>query len=89
MSFTKPFWNNLNYASTSNIREVMKFYNVGDKSFETDFKTILEQNFKCFNDDEIMVFLLAEKSKLITNVTIEFVYHLFKKRKNQLNSQTS
>ena len=28
--------NNLNYASTSNIREVIKFYNLGDKTFETD-----------------------------------------------------
>ena len=38
MSLSKPFWNNLNYASTANIREVMKFYNLGDKSFETDFE---------------------------------------------------
>ena len=35
-AFSKPFWNNLNNASTANIREVMKFYNVGNKSFETD-----------------------------------------------------
>ena len=28
----------LNYASTSNAREVMKFYNLGGQSFETDFK---------------------------------------------------
>ena len=26
----------MNYASTSNIREVLKFYNLGNKSFETD-----------------------------------------------------
>ena len=26
-----------NYASTSNIREVIKFYNLDDKTFETDF----------------------------------------------------
>ena len=32
------FQNNLNYASTSNIREVMKFYNVSDKTFETNFR---------------------------------------------------
>ena len=32
VSFT--FQNNVNYASTLNIREVMKFYNLG---FETDF----------------------------------------------------
>ena len=28
----------LNYASTSNIREVKKFYNLSDKTFEADFK---------------------------------------------------
>ena len=27
----------MNYASTSNIREAIKFYNLGDKTFETDF----------------------------------------------------
>ena len=27
----------MNYASGSNIREVIKFYNLGDRSFETDF----------------------------------------------------
>ena len=32
------FQHNLNYASTSNIREVIKFYNLGDETFETDFK---------------------------------------------------
>ena len=29
-----------NYASISNIREVIKFYNLGDKTFETDFKNV-------------------------------------------------
>ena len=33
------FHNTLNYASTANIEEVMKFYNLGDKSFETDFNS--------------------------------------------------
>ena len=37
LSFWQTFQNNLNYASTSNIREVIKFYNLGDKTFETDF----------------------------------------------------
>ena len=36
-SFRKTFQNNLIYPSTSNVREDMKFYNLGDKSFETDF----------------------------------------------------
>ena len=37
LSFLLTFQNNLNYASTSNIREVIKFYNLGDKTFKTDF----------------------------------------------------
>ena len=36
-SYSKPFHKTLNYASTANIEEVMKFYNLGDKTFETDF----------------------------------------------------
>ena len=38
LSYSKPFRHILNYASTANIEEVMKFYNLGDKTFETDFK---------------------------------------------------
>ena len=38
LSFSKTFQNILNYASTSNIQEIMRFYNLGDKSFETDFR---------------------------------------------------
>ena len=37
LSLSKPFHNTLNYASTANIEEVMKFYNLGHKTFETDF----------------------------------------------------
>ena len=37
LSFSQTFQNNLNYASASNIGEVIKFYNLGDKTFETDF----------------------------------------------------
>ena len=36
LSHSKPFHNTLNYASTANIEEVMKFYNLDDKTFETD-----------------------------------------------------
>ena len=31
----------MNYASTSNIGEVIKFYNLGDKTVETDFNSLL------------------------------------------------
>ena len=37
LSYSKPIHDNLNYASTANIEEVMKFYNLADKTFETDF----------------------------------------------------
>ena len=35
-------WNSVkvNYASAANIEEVMKFYNLGDKTFETDLIAI-------------------------------------------------
>ena len=36
LSYSKPFYITLKYASTANIQEVMKFYNLGDQSFETD-----------------------------------------------------
>ena len=39
LSYSKPLYNIMNYASTANIKEVMKFYNLGDKTFETDFKS--------------------------------------------------
>ena len=37
LSYSKPFHNTLNNASTANIEEAMKFHNLGDKTFETDF----------------------------------------------------
>ena len=36
LPFSEPFWNSLNYASMSHIREVIKFYDLGENSFETD-----------------------------------------------------
>ena len=41
LSYSKPFHNTLNYASTANIEEVMKFYNLSDKTFETDLKSLI------------------------------------------------
>ena len=34
----KTFLQHLEFVSTANIEEVMKFYNLGNKTFETDFK---------------------------------------------------
>ena len=41
LSYSKLIHNILNYASTANIEEVMKFYYLGDKTFETDFSRLL------------------------------------------------
>ena len=40
LSYSKPFHNTLNYASTANTEEVMKFYNQGNKRFEADFSLL-------------------------------------------------
>ena len=48
LSFSKPIRNILNYASTANIEEVMKFYNTGDKTFETDFRYYYDYEMCCF-----------------------------------------
>ena len=40
LSYSKSFYGTLNYASTANIEEVMKLYNLGDKTFETDFNVV-------------------------------------------------
>ena len=37
LSYSKPIRKILNYASTANIEELTKFYNLCDKTFETDF----------------------------------------------------
>ena len=52
LSYSKPFYNTLNYASIANIEEVMNFYNTGDKTFETDFsfRTYQTQKVKATND---------------------------------------
>ena len=47
--YLKPFHNTLNYASTANVEEVMKFYNLGDKTFETDFNSVFVVRFQIQN----------------------------------------
>ena len=51
LSYSKPSYSTLNYASTTNIEEVMRFYNLGDKTFETDFRLNLSASCggKCLN----------------------------------------
>ena len=36
LSYSKPIRNIFNYAPIANIEKVMKFYNLGDKTFEID-----------------------------------------------------
>ena len=40
MSVSLTFQKNVNYASTLNIRKVIKFYSPGNKTFETDLITL-------------------------------------------------
>ena len=40
LSFSKTLQNNLSHSFTLNIREVMKFYNLGNQSLETDFSAL-------------------------------------------------
>ena len=49
-SYSEPIHDILSYASVENIEKVMKFYNLGDKTFETDLSSsALSQNIKaCF-----------------------------------------
>ena len=61
LSYSKPFHNTLNYASTANIEEVMKFHSLHDKTFETDFSytyfIILYDNHvmcKIYYDDKLI-----------------------------------
>ena len=44
LSYSKPFHNTLNYASAANIEEVIKFYNLGDK---TDFSPGQDRSSYC------------------------------------------
>ena len=41
MSYSKPFHNTLTYASTANIEEVIKFYNLGDKILKQTLDEVL------------------------------------------------
>ena len=62
----------MNYASTTNIEEVIKLYNLGDKTYETDFSAVLfrsESKGSCFHTNE--------RSKDTTFETIELFFETF------------
>ena len=52
----KPFHNTLNCASTANIEEAVKFYNLGDKTFETDFNITLSKCASILRSNKIIHF---------------------------------
>ena len=63
LSYSKPFYNALNYASTANIEEVMKFYNPGDKTFETDFDGDKNASCRLFSFDHSSIYTLLQNKR--------------------------
>ena len=75
---TELWWIWRNYASTANIEEVLKFYNLGHKTFETDFRfnwirrtwwqRIKDQvgNLGYLEDEKSEITEVAEKSEFLT-----------------------
>ena len=59
LSFLETFQNNLNYTSTLNIQEVIKFYNLGNKTL----KETLDRNsqFDCLTQSPSKAVLDLEK----------------------------
>ena len=41
LSYSKPFYSPLHYASTANIQELRKFYSLGNKSLEQSLKSVV------------------------------------------------
>ena len=75
LSYLKAFRNNLNYVSTANIQKVMKFYNLGDKSFETDFSCrVLSALGKKFDSQPSSVLRLISLPTLCYYGLVENVY---------------
>ena len=64
--------NNINYSSTSNIEEVMKFYNLGHKTFETDFRSFYSA--KLFSDFNYRL-LLSRRNKRLSSNSIVYDFY--------------
>ena len=73
LSYSKPFYNTLNYASTANIQKDMKFYNLDNKTFETDLSqewctvfihgdtdTLPKQMVTCLDVNTLLVLTFAD-----------------------------
>ena len=71
LSYAKPVHNTLNYASTTNIEEVIKLYNLGDKTFETDFSLhICERDLKVFRFGQMIQLATEWKGGRTTGKTM-------------------
>ena len=57
------------------LQEVMKFYNLGDETFETDFKVPMKRNF---------LFFLAKEHKKLEDCNLPFLNILFSCRVTKL-----
>ena len=69
LSYSKPFYYTLNYASTANIEDVMKFYNLGDKTFERDFSRWYQVSLHLIG---CLFIIYYTSSKFLLYITIEF-----------------
>ena len=54
----------MNYASATNIEEDMKFYNLGGKTFETDFKGELQRQNKLISSERPFK-ILQNETKIV------------------------
>ena len=62
----KNLWNNLNNASTANVREAMKYYNLGDRNFETNFS-----NFSLLTGCQVLLWNKPIKSRWNQSVQLD------------------
>ena len=77
LSYSKPFYSTLNYASTANIQEVRKFYNLGDKLFK---QTLIICRFCPCSVKLLQILLLwnagleHSRSNLVFKIRYDFIF---------------
>ena len=72
----------MNYASTSNIREVIKFYNLNEKTFETDFnyaKLFASVFCLCANQNEKCCGKFSLPKARMVSIALHVFYHVILK----------
>ena len=70
MSYSKPVYGTLNYASTANTQEVMKFYNPGGQRFETDFEYRVHLNGKNKRHNWSSCVTLEESAETVRKIMV-------------------